>query len=759
MNQKREKREKKGKLFSYAWHLDEKDEEVSVIRIYGLNEKNENICLRVNNFTPYCYLELPLRTEKDVYIKWTESRALLVANKISRMMPGDKGPIDIQLMWRHRLYYAHLNKDGTRKVFPYLFCKFNHHADIRLLSYKITKALITPLGKIKLRIHEHNATPILQFTSVRDLPTAGWIGFLGKKIPKNYQITRCDHEYVVNWRNTWKCKEKMPPAKPLVMGWDIEVNSSNPARMPSADEPADKVFQISCILSRQGDPPEKYKKYLLTLGKPDQKTTGKDTTILSFDIEAELLEGFTAFVNKHNPNVLVGYNIFGFDIPYMIDRATLLRCSRQFEKIGFLKNVPAEQREISWSSSAYGDQDFRYLDAEGRLFVDLLPLVKRDYKFSNYRLKTISAHFLKGLTKEDLDAQGIFKCYRIGMKGGKKGAKALGVCGRYCVKDSILMNMLFEKLQTWIGLSEMATVVNIPIFHLYTRGQQVRVFSQVYKKCTHENICVEKDGYIPREDERYIGATVFPPVPGVYDRVIPLDFSSLYPSTMIAYNLDFSTLVRDDDKTIPESNILELKWDEHMKCDHDPDMIRLNELNKYINKEEKELKQLREKKKGKKGVRLKSLTEMIAIKKENLKPSLQERRDIKGRLSNNYSCCTRRFRWIKKPLGVLPSLLEHLLNARKAVKTQMKQLKKKLKEGKMTEQEKISLETEIVVLDKRQLAYKVSCNSAYGATGVRRGYLPMMPVAMSTTYMGRTNIGKVAKVIPEKYRGKVVYGD
>ena len=47
----------------------------------------------------------------------------------------------------------------------------------------------------------------------------------------------------------------------------------------------------------------------------------------------------------------------------------------------------------------------------------------------------------------------------------------------------------------------------------------------------------------------------------------------------------------------------------------------------------------------------------------------------------------------------------------------------------------------------------------YGAMGVRRGYLPFMPGAMCTTYMGRTNIEIVAKTIPEKYGGELIYGD
>ena len=62
-------------------------------------------------------------------------------------------------------------------------------------------------------------------------------------------------------------------------------------------------------------------------------------------------------------------------------------------------------------------------------------------------------------------------------------------------------------------------------------------------------------------------------------------------------------------------------------------------------------------------------------------------------------------------------------------------------------------------MDKRQLAYKISANSMYGSWGVKKGYLPFLPGAMACTYMGRTNIEIVAKVIPEKYGGELVYGD
>ena len=79
-------------------------------------------------------------------------------------------------------------------------------------------------------------------------------------------------------------------------------------------------------------------------------------------------------------------------------------------------------------------------------------------------------------------------------------------------------------MQTWVGLTEQASTYNTSIFSIYTQGQQIKVFSQVYKYCLENDIVVEKDGYITKEDERYVGAHVFPPVPGLYERVLPFDF-------------------------------------------------------------------------------------------------------------------------------------------------------------------------------------------------------------------------------------------
>ena len=665
-------------------------------------------------------------------------------------------------MWKQKLYGAHLNENGSRKKFPYLFCSFSNKNDYKSLSYMIQKKniVVSGIGVVKLRMHEQDADPILQLTVAKDLPTSGWISFAGNLVPEVDKITLCDLEYKVNWKNMKKC-DRATVGLPKIMGFDIEVNSSNPSAMPKAEKPEDKIFQISCVFSREGS--SEYESHLLTLGDPVQSIVGEEAIIHRFLNEAELIVGFTELIRKENPNVIVGYNILNFDIPYMIDRSKRPgRVNHIFDTLGFHKYNHAKEKTIVWSSSAYKNQEFKFLEAEGRLFIDLLPLVKRDFKMDNYKLKTVSDFFI-GETKDPLSVKGIFKCYRIGTKKeldgtySEKAKKAISIVGKYCVQDSVLVVKLMEKLQTWVGLTEMATVCQVQPFSLFTQGQQIKVYSQVYRYCYEKNIVVEKDGYICKDDERYTGAHVFPPVPGIYDRVVPYDFASLYPTTIIAYNIDYSTLVTDPN--VPDSKCHVFEWTDCQNCIHDPKVIKKNKLTEYIDGEKEKIKKLREKRDDKKNKTTKQkIIDELNQKVEELKPYIEERSKVVKSISKNVMCAQRYYRFLKEPKGVMPTILQNLLDARKNTRSIIKENNKKFKS--------LTDETEIAdlrmlnnVLDKRQLAYKISSNSMYGAMGVRRGYLPFMAGACCTTFMGRTNIEIVAKTIPEKYGGELVYGD
>lgn len=63
--------------------------------------------------------------------------------------------------------------------------------------------------------------------------------------------------------------------------------------------------------------------------------------VRSFKKEVDMLEAWQAFVEKVDPDVVIGYNISGFDFPYLLDRAKALR-SDKFNMLGRLKGIPAQ---------------------------------------------------------------------------------------------------------------------------------------------------------------------------------------------------------------------------------------------------------------------------------------------------------------------------------------------------------------------------------------------------------------------------------
>jgi DNA polymerase delta subunit 1 len=98
---------------------------------------------------------------------------------------------------------------------------------------------------------------------------------------------------------------------------------------------------------------------------------------------------------------------------------------------------------------------------------------------------------------------------------------------------------------------EMARVCGVPMMYLLTRGQQIKVISQLLRKAKEQNLLIPAMK-VDVGDE-FEGATVIEPIRGYYDVPIStLDFSSLYPSIMIAHNLCYTTLLRNKDNYSPD---------------------------------------------------------------------------------------------------------------------------------------------------------------------------------------------------------------
>jgi DNA polymerase elongation subunit (family B) len=731
-------------MFVYDWVLDP-DQDTTKIRMYGIHSGpdgiNRNVCLRVNNFKPYAYIQLPDNRDDT-------ARAV-----IDHLQHMESPPVMVDVINKKHLY----NFENMDKKSLFMFVSFDSKKHIQDMVFYF-KYGITIFGEsVKIKVHETSANPILQMVSLRDIPMSGWVDFSKRcpePVPEDQKITVCDDEYIIKWKNLNK-SDRVDQIVPKCMAFDMEVNSEFTNQMPS-DRPGDCVFQISCVIKEKG---KQRRKILLSLKAKDMKLSDSelltDVEVRLFDKEKDLLAGFMDLVATEKPNVMTGFNIFGFDIEYAMKRSVRFFLADDFKLIGFNRETPARIEEIKWSSSAYKNQVFKFINWEGILLIDLLPIIQRDYKMDTYSLKKVTAFFLNDNTKDPVTPKDIFKAYKTREK--------MDVVGKYCIQDSDLCIELMDHLHTWVALSAMSKVCNVSMFTLYTQGQQIRLYSQVYKYCLKDNTVVDNNGYEAKTNERYRGAHVIEPVPGFYERVVPVDFSSLYPSLIIAYNICYSTIASD---ATPDDKCNIFDWEDHIGCEHDPKEIKIKTLSEKIDKIGKELSALRAKrdeikaysipkgttvKEAKANIQLK-IDKKVAEQKpyreqrqELKKNKLADREDDDGNKISGVVCAKRYYRFLKPEIkkGIIPTIIQSLLDSRKYVKGLMKKCD----------------ETQKIVYDKEQLAYKVSANSMYGAMGVKRGYLPFMPGAMCVTYAGRKALEKTAELIQTQFRGTLVYGD
>ncbi|KAH9176053.1 DNA polymerase family B-domain-containing protein [Lactarius sanguifluus] len=474
----------------------------------------------------------------------------------------------------------------------------------------------------------------------------------------------CQIELLVKWdqfishapEGEWA---KVAPLR--ILSFDIEC-AGRKGVFPEAS--VDPVIQIANMVTRQGES----RPFIRNVFTLNTCSSIVGSQVISFTSEAKMLQKWRDFVEQVDPDLLIGYNIANFDIPYLLDRAKALKAD-QFPYLGRLKNTRSQIKDAHFSSKAFGQRDSKETTLEGRLQLDVLQYMQREHKLRSYTLNSVCAQFL-GEQKEDVHHSVITEL----QNGTPESRRRLAV---YCLKDAYLPQRLMDKLMCFINYTEMARVTGVPFNYLLSRGQSIKVLSQLFRKALDEGYVIptfKSEG----SDEQYEGATVIEPKKGYYDvPIATLDFSSLYPSIMMAHNLCYTTLL--DKNTI-----------ERLNLQKDVDYIQTPNNDWFV------------------------------------KPSRRK--------------------------GLLPTVLEDLISARKRAKADLK---------KETDPSKRA------VLDGRQLALKISANSVYGFTGATIGKLPCLPISSSVTAYGRQMIEKTRAEVEAEYsvanghshNAEVIYGD
>ena len=124
------------------------------------------------------------------------------------------------------------------------------------------------------------------------------------------------------------------------------------------------------------------------------------TIIWYFDTEEEVLLEFTRLLVELDPDVLTGYNIFGFDMKFMYHRAEELGIANEFVKMSRMLDYECPYKKQDLSSSAMGTVINEYIEIPGRVVFDTMKYIRRNHQLDSYKLDAVVNNFMRGEVKE-----------------------------------------------------------------------------------------------------------------------------------------------------------------------------------------------------------------------------------------------------------------------------------------------------------------------------------------------------------------------
>ena len=501
-----------------------------------------------------------------------------------------------------------------------------------------------------------------------------------------------------------------------------------------------------------------------------------DQTLECFDNERDVLVRWAQLIKEEDPDIIIGYNIFGFDYPFMYDRATQLECVSEFMDLGRTKQYSEEMIEKSVKSSM-GNRTLRMIDITGRLQIDMYDYMQKEFNLTSYKLDYVAGYLISDKVKRYTNSEDTCHIYTDNLKGlelysyvcfeilnhsseiykegqkfkliqffeegfiiegniditdkfnwqlakddvspkdifemTKKGPDERGLIAKYCIQDCNLVQQIFQKVDVMTSYVEMSSLCSVPINFLVMRGQGIKLTSYVAKKCREKNILMPLISK-GRDSDGYEGAIVLEPKSDLYldVPVACVDYSSLYPSSKISENIshDSKVWVKEYDT---EGNPKKYK--------NGKDVVRgvRNEKGEFIydNLE------------GYKYIDIKCNTYFNEFNGTTFKKKL-----------TGYKIC-RYAQFPNNEKGVMPSILQELLSARKHTKKLMKNEKDPFKKN---------------IYDKRQNSIKLTANSLYGQSGAKTSSFYDIDVASSTTSIGKKLLIYGKKIIEEVYGDTIV---
>jgi DNA polymerase-2 len=243
---------------------------------------------------------------------------------------------------------------------------------------------------------------------------------------------------------------------------------------------------------------------------------------VDFDLQycatrVQLLEALNAWMARHDPDAIIGWNLVQFDLRVLHQHARQLAVPLRLGRGG---------EEMQWRE--HGSQQHYFASAAGRLIIDGIEGLRSAFwSFSSFSLENV-AQTLLGEGK-DIDNP-----YQRMASINRMFAEDKPALARYNLKDCELVTRIFAKTELLTFLLERATVTGLPADR---SGGSVAAFGHLYIPLMHRQGFVAPNlGDIPAQASP--GGFVMESRPGLYESVLVLDYKSLYPSIIRTFLID-----------------------------------------------------------------------------------------------------------------------------------------------------------------------------------------------------------------------------
>jgi len=304
------------------------------------------------------------------------------------------------------------------------------------------------------------------------------------------------------------------------------------------------AVDIECVPLKEGLAPDAKKDpvVLISMGfngsykgkKEIVLGTKADKDVTGFENEGEMLGEFIKIVNEYDPDMITGFNINNFDIPYLLERMKqngikpiFGRCKQKF--------VTATKMVSRYK-----------VNIVGRIMVDSYEIVKRDFSLKRYDLGSVAENLLQE-KKDNVKHSQIEKLW----KGNQEDLRKLIA---YARKDAYLAMELVVRLNLLDKYIALAKISGTLLQDTLIGGETSRVENFLLREFNKEGYvfpCKPQAWEIGRREGlvkvELKGGFVLEPERGLHSDVVVMDFRSMYPSIIRSFNICPTTLVRNGD--------------------------------------------------------------------------------------------------------------------------------------------------------------------------------------------------------------------